>query len=86
MTSKQSIAALHQVREALRQVAEREGDLGWNQDYWNEEGEGYLALEAVNAALAQERNTEVTQMATPHLLVLLQVSLGKAHLALRGCV
>ena len=49
------IAALRLAREALWHLAEAEGDLGWNQSFWQEGGEGAAALAAITAALA---NTE----------------------------
>lgn len=46
------LAVLRTAQEALHQLPEAEGDLGWNPDYWNAGGAGYQTLEAIAAALA----------------------------------
>lgn len=77
--------ALSLARETLHQIAENEGDLGWNQDFWNEGGEGYQTLEQINAALAAaKQGSTLEQMAFPQVFVLLQESLATAYQAVNA--
>lgn len=76
------LLALRRARETLHEIAENEGDLGWNQEFWNEGGEGYETLEEIEAALGAARHeSSLDRMSSPQVLVLLQLSLATAYQA-----
>lgn len=81
------LLALRRARETFHEIAENEGDLGWNQAYWNKGGEGYETIEGIEAALAAaKQESALEQMSSPHVLVLLQVSLATAYQALDALI
>lgn len=81
------LLALRRARDTFHEIAENEGDLGWNQAYWNEEGEGYETIEEIEAALAAtKQESALEQMSSPQVLVLLQVSLATTYQAVDALI